>query len=102
MRFKERDLARILEIMAKVPTIVDLYLDRPAVIPEIAAASAALLANFGASDAAILDIIFGRFTPTGRLPFELPSSMEVVRQQKPDVPYDSAHPLFPFEHGLTY
>ena len=42
------------------------------------------------------------FAPTGRLPFELPSSMEAVRQQKPDVPYDSQHPLFPFEHGLTY
>jgi beta-glucosidase len=102
LRFKEQDLAHMLEIMAKVPTIVDIYLDRPAVIPEIAAASAALLANFGASDAAILDVIFGRFTPSGKLPFELPSSMEAVRQQKPDVPYDSADPLFPFGHGLTY
>jgi hypothetical protein len=28
--------------------------------------------------------------------------MEAVRRQKPDVPYDSADPLFPYSHGLTY
>ena len=102
LRFKERDLARILNLMAKVPTIVDIYLDRPAVIPEIAEQSAGLLANFGASDAAVLDVIFGRFRPSGKLPFELPPSMEAVRRQKADVPYDSGNPLFPFGYGLTY
>ena len=81
---------------------MDIYLDRPAVIPEIAAQAAALLANFGASDAALLDVIFGRFAPSGKLPFELPSSMEAVQRQKEDVPYDSENPLFPFGHGLTY
>jgi beta-glucosidase len=100
--FKEPEKHRILSILEKVPTIVDIYLDRPAVIPEIAEASAALLANFGASDAAVLDVIFGHFTPSGRLPFELPSSMAAVRQQKEDLPYDSENPLFPFGHSLTY
>jgi beta-glucosidase len=47
-------------------------------------------------------VIFGRFAPAGKLPFELPSSMEAVRAQQSDVPYDSANPLFPFGHGLTY
>ena len=79
-----------------------IHLDRPAVLPEIAEKSAGLLAEFGASDAAVLDVIFGRFKPTGKLPFELPSSMEAVRNQKEDLPYDSANPLFPFGHGLTY
>jgi beta-glucosidase len=82
--------------------VVDIYLDRAAVIPEIAAAAAALLADFGASDAAVLDVIFGRSAPSGRLPFELPSSMDAVRRQNPDVPRDSANPLFPFGYGLTY
>ncbi len=100
--FKEPEKSRILGIVAQVPTIVDIYLDRAAVIPELAAGAAALLANFGASDAAVLDIIFGRSAPSGRLPFELPSSMDAVRRQKPDVPYDSANPLFLFGHGLTY
>lgn len=102
LRFKDDELARVLAIAARVPTVVDIYLDRPAVIPEIAAASAALLANFGASDAALLDVLFGRFKPAGKLPFELPLSMEAVLRQLPDLPYDSQAPLFPFGHGLTY
>jgi beta-glucosidase len=36
------------------------------------------------------------------LPFEIPSSMEAVRKQKEDLPYDSEDPLFPFGHGLTF
>lgn len=100
--FKEPEKSRILAILAQVPTIVDIYLDRPAVIPEIAKQSAALLANFGASDDAVLDVIFGNFAPTAKLPFELPSSMAAVRQQKEDLPYDSENPLFPFGFGLRY
>ncbi len=102
LRFNDEEKMRILAIQAQVPTIVDIYLDRPAVIPEIAELSAALLADFGASDAAVLDVIFGHFAPTGKLPFELPSSMEAVLEQKGDMPYDSGNPLFPFGHGLTY
>jgi beta-glucosidase len=100
--FKSPEKERILSLLAKVPTIVDIYLDRPVVIPEIAAASAALLADFGANDAAVLDVIFGRFKPTGKLPFELPSSMEAVRRQKEDLPHDTENPLFEFGHGLRY
>jgi beta-glucosidase len=100
LTFPQAEQERILSILAQVPTIVDIYLDRPAVIPEIAEHSAGLLANFGASDAAVLDVIFGRFRPQGKLPFELPSSMEAVRRQKSDVPYDSEAPLFGFGDGL--
>jgi beta-glucosidase len=100
--FKEPELSRILGILERVPTIVDIYLDRPAVIPEIAERCAALLGNFGASDAAALDVVFGRHAPGGKLPFELPSSMDAVRRQKEDLPHDSENPLFRFGHGLSY
>ncbi|MBN2115509.1 MAG: glycoside hydrolase family 3 C-terminal domain-containing protein [Anaerolineales bacterium] len=100
--FKEPEKGRILNILKRVPTIVDIYLERPTVIPEIAEQSAALLANFGAGDEALLDVIFGAFEPQGKLPFELPSSMEAVRDQKEDLPHDSENPLFPFGHGLSY
>lgn len=100
--FKEPELSRILGIMSQAPTIVDIYLERAAVIPEIAKSSAGLVANFGAGDAAVLDVIFGRFQPSARLPFELPSSMEAVRAQHPDVPRDSVDPLFEYGFGLTY
>jgi beta-glucosidase len=72
------------------------------VIPEIAESCAALLGEFGADDKAVLDVIFGYYSPSGKLPFELPSTMAAVQQQKPDLPYDSANPLFPFGHGLGY
>lgn len=100
--FKEPELGRILSILQKVPTIVDIHLERPAVIPEIAEQCAGLIASFGASDAAVLDVIFGRFKPSATLPFELPSSMDAVRQQKPDVPHDSDNPIFEYGFGLTY
>ncbi len=100
--FKDQEKARLLSIMAQVPTIIDIYLERPAVIPEIAAQSVGLLANFRADDAAVLDVIFGHFKPCGKLPFEMPSSMEAVRKQKEDLPYDSENPLFAFGHGLSY
>ena len=100
--FKAEAKAEILALLELVPTIVVIYLDRPAVIPEISAAAQALLADFGASDTAVLDVIFGRARPEGKLPFELPSSMEAVRNQKEDVPYDSQNPLYAFGFGLTY
>ena len=64
--------------------------------------SAGFIANFGATDAAILDIVFGKASPQGQLPFELPSSIEAVRNQKEDVPYDSKNPLYKFGFGLSY
>ena len=99
---KGEELARLQRVMRAKPAIVSIFLDRPAVIPEIASEASALLATFGASDRALLDVAFGKFSPTGKLPFELPSSMEAVEQQKEDVPYDSQNPLFEFGFGLSY
>ncbi len=100
--FKGREKERILEILESTPTIVDIHLERAAVIPEIADAAVGLFATFGVADEVLLDAIFGVFNPTGRLPIELPASMEAVRAQKEDVPFDSEGPLFEFGHGLTY
>jgi beta-glucosidase len=100
--FKGKEKQEIIDLLDKVPTIVLFYLERPAVIPEIAEKSAGLMGNFGASDRALLDVIFGKGKPEGRLPFELPSSMEAVRNQFEDVPYDSKDPLFKFGFGLSY
>jgi beta-glucosidase len=100
--FKGQVKADILDLLQTAPTIVVLYLDRPAVIPEINQYAGALLADYGASDAAVLDVIFGKANPQGKLPFELPSSMEAVKSQKSDVPYDSENPLYPFGFGLSY
>lgn len=100
--FKDQEKADILALMAIKPTIVVIEMDRPAVIPEINAAAKAVLADFGATDKAVLDVIFGKTGPQGRLPFELPSSMEAVRNQRSDLPFDSENPLYPFGFGLSY
>jgi len=100
--FKGEAKAEILSLLNAVPTIVVLYLDRPAVIPEISDMAKALVAEYGASDRAVLDVLFGKVSPEGKLPFELPSSMEAVRNQKADVPYDSENPLYHFGFGLSY
>jgi beta-glucosidase len=100
--FKEPELDGLLALARQVPTILVLHLERPAVVPELVEACAAVVGTFGASDEAVLDVLFGRAAPEGRLPFELPSSMAAVRAQKPDVPFDSKDPLFPFGHGLAY
>jgi beta-glucosidase len=102
LEFPRAERDRIRAIAAQVPTVVDVFLDRPAILTEIASSAAALVGNFGAADAAVLDLVFGRFDPSGKLPFELPSSMDAVLRQLPDVPFDSEAPLYPYGHGLTY
>ncbi len=100
--FKEPELKPLLELAARVPTVLVLHLERAAVIPELLEACAAVVAVFGSSDEAVLDVLFARSEPEGRLPFQLPSSMAAVRAQKPDVPGDSQDALFGFGHGLSY
>ncbi len=87
---------------AAVPTIVTVYLDRPAILTPIRDRARALIANFGVSDAALLDVLSGRAKPQGKLPFEVPSSLEAVQAQRSDVPHDSARPLYSFRFGLSY
>ncbi len=71
-------------------------------ITAIAAAAQALVGEYGADDTAVLNVLFGKAQPEGKLPFELPSSMEAVKRQKEDLPHDSENPLYPFGFGLTY
>lgn len=100
--FKGPQLDDILALEKTVPTVVDIYLDRPAVIPQISENAKALIANFGSSDKALLDVVFGKYKPGGHLPIEMPSSMDAVRNQKEDMPYDSKDPLYRFGFGLSY
>ena len=47
LEFPAQDVQRLQALFSTVPTVVDLYLDRPAIVPEIAAGAAALLVSFG-------------------------------------------------------
>jgi beta-glucosidase len=102
LEFDATTLDALLPLLERLPTVVVVHLDRPAVLTPVAAAAAALVGEFGASDGAVLDVLTGRDQPRGGLPFDLPSSMAEVVAQRPDVPFDLPHPLYRFGHGLAY
>ncbi|PZR33282.1 glycoside hydrolase family 3 protein [Caulobacter segnis] len=96
------DYEAIKAASAKIPTIVAVYLDRPAILANVRDKAAALIGDFGSSDEAFLDAVTGKAPPRGKLPFELPSSMAAVEAQAEDAPHDSKAPLYPIHFGLTY
>ncbi|MBU4464623.1 MAG: glycoside hydrolase family 3 C-terminal domain-containing protein, partial [Actinobacteria bacterium] len=101
LEFPAEVLAHIDEIASAVPTVVDVFLDRPAILEPLAEAAAAVVANWGASAEALLDVLSGAAPAQGRLPFDIPRSMAAVEASRPDVPFDTRDPLFRFGHGLT-
>ena len=66
------------------PVIVVETLSNPMVVAEFEGQADALIAEFGVSRAAVLDVIFGRFAPQGRLPMQLPKDMETVERHCED------------------
>ncbi len=102
LEFIAAERRRIMNKISDKPSIVVITLDRPAVIPKISKEAEGLIADFENENDAILDIVFGRAEPQGKLPVELPSSMEAVKNQLPDIPHDSKDPLYPYGYGLEY
>lgn len=87
--------------------VISVYFRNPYVLDEASGVlnAGALLATFGVSDAAQLDVMVGRSRPTGRLPFALPKTTRSVLEQHPDAPgYDETTDgaLFPFGFGISW
>ena len=101
LAFSEQVVAHVREVAHAVPTVVDVLADRPPILTPIVEAAAAVTVNWGASGAALLDVLSGAFPAQGTLPFDLPRSMAAVEASRPDVPFDTADPLFRFGHGLS-
>ena len=98
---------QVLETIRKVAasgtkTVVIVSMDKPVILTEFIDNVAAVFGAFGASDAALLDVVFGKAKPTGKLPFDVPSDMPSVMAQAADVPFDMVDPMFKFGFGLTY
>ena len=100
--FPGKEKQEMLTLINKKPTVSIFTLDRPAVIPDIDAASKALIVDFTCEDGILAELIFGKFKPTGKLPVEMPSSVQAVESQLEDVPHDSKDPLYPYGFGLSY
>jgi beta-glucosidase len=87
--------------------VISIYFRNPYVLDEASGipTAGALIATFGVSDKAQLDIISGKARPEGRLPFALPRTKQSVLEQHPDAPgYDESQDgaLFRYGHGLGY
>jgi beta-glucosidase len=82
--------------------IVVVDLNRPAILEEIKTFSSGLIGTFGVLDQVIYEGIFGKYNPSGKLPFEIPSSMDSVLNQKEDMPDDSLNPSYEFGYGISY
>ena len=80
--FTQEKVDELRALAATVPTIVDVFLDRPAILTPFVDDVAAIVGDFGASSAAVLDVLFGEASPQGSLPMELPSSMDAVRASR--------------------
>lgn len=88
-------VSRLRAIAARCPLVLVVTLDRPAILTPFVGHAAAIVADYGSSARAVLDALTGRVAPVGRLPIEIPRSMDAVRRSREDVPSDTGDPLFP-------
>ena len=102
LRFNNQVIKRASEYSQVKPLILVVDLNRPAILSELNDLSDALIGTFGVNDEVIHEIINGKTNPSGKLPFELPSSMSEVEEQLEDVPDDTANPLYEYGYGLSF
>lgn len=104
------DVNYINRLSASKPTVLAINYTNPWVIDEIFNNTTmprikGVLATFGTSSDALLDVITGKFNPSGKMPFSTPISAEAVKNQKEDLPgylEGPAYPLFKYNEGLSY
>jgi beta-glucosidase len=99
------DIQAVMKEVGASKTVLAIYFRNPYVLDDESGLkdAGAILATFGVSDTAILEVISGRFTPRGKLPFALPRTLQAVVDNEPDVPgYPAADTLYPLKFGLSY
>lgn len=101
LEFDAETVRHVSDLARRLPTVVDVRLERPAVLTDLRPVGA-LLGSFGTTDRPFVEVLFGHAEPRGTLPFDLPRSMEAVERSRSDVPFDTDDPLFAFGHGLRY
>lgn len=76
------------EAMGEKPVVVVLPCQKPVVMGEFESYADAILVSFGVEPQAYLDIISGRYEPSGLLPVQFPADMTTVELQCEDSPRD--------------
>ena len=94
--------------MGNKPVIVSVRTTNPFVLSEIEALADAILIDYEVQSQALLDVISGRYEPSGLLPAQKPASMETVELQAEDLPRDmqpytdSEGNVYDFAYGLNW
>jgi beta-glucosidase len=100
------DVAHVNEIKESKPAILVINYTSPWVIDEIDNGNMkTVLATFGTTVDALLDVVSGTFNPSGKMPFTTPVSMKAVQENQSDVPgylKPKEYALFKFGDGLSY
>ncbi|GGD82577.1 glycoside hydrolase family 3 protein [Microbacterium murale] len=103
-------LDTVQQVMSEVGaenTVLDIYFRQPFVLDEESGLrdAGAIMANFGNTTTALMDVVSGDFNPQGKLPFALAGTPEAILEQNSDTPgYDETADgaLFPYGFGLSY
>jgi beta-glucosidase len=88
---------------AGIPVVVIIISGRPMIVNDILSQADALVAAFlpGTEGQGITDVLFGDFSPTGKLSFSWPRANEDLPMNI-NMPKEKYNPLFPIGFGLGY
>ena len=86
--------------------VLSIYFRAPFVLDDASnlKQAGAIMATFGVTDKAMMEVVSGKFTPMGKLPFALPKTQLAVEQQNSDAPgYDETTDgaLYKFGYGMN-
>jgi beta-glucosidase len=96
------------EMMGDKPVIVVVNVSRGIVVNEFESKIDGLLLRYSVGEQAVLDIISGKYEPSGLLPMQVPANMSTVERQREDVPFDmephkdTEGNLYDFAFGLNW
>jgi beta-glucosidase len=99
------DIRAVMNEVGAQHTVLAIYFRQPYVIDDASGLreAGAILGTFGVSDAALMEVVSGRFKPIGKMPFALANNLKAVVENDPDAPgYPPADTLYPYGFGLSY
>ena len=103
------DVDYLNQLTAKKPTVLVVNYTNPWAIDEVYQENesdiSSVLATFGTTSDALLDIVTGKFNPTAKMPFSTPVSEDAAQNQQSDVPgymEGDDYALFNFDEGMGY
>ena len=96
------------KLMNGKPLILIVRVYNPLVFSEIEPYASSILVDFGVESKSMLELLSGKFEPSGLLPFQMPIDMKTVELQKEDIPrdmipyIDSKGNEYDFAYGMNW